>query len=349
MTSTSIPLDHPTVAYGKTGVLVVNLGTPDAPEPTAIHRYLKEFLSDKRVIELPSIIWQPILRCFVLTFRPKKLKHNYEMIWLKEQDQSPLAYYTKRQSEKLGVMFSNVYGDDVITDYAMCYGNPSIKHKLSYLAEQGAEKIIVVPMYPQYSATTTAAVCDKVFNVLKTMRRQPAISVTAPFHDRDAYINATARHYNTALNSQDVPEDAHILFSFHGLPERYFQKGDPYHCHCRKTARLLASKMGRKSDDHSVAFQSRFGKDAWLKPYAEPFVASLAKDKGVKHLVMCAPGFLADCLETLEEIAIGLKETFLEAGGENFYYLPCLNESDEATRMLYRITDPYVSAATKRD
>lgn len=341
------PGGHPSVAYGKTGLLFVNLGTPDRPEPAAIRRYLKEFLSDRRVIELPPPVWQLILRCFILPFRPKKLAHNYELVWLKDKDESPLAYYTKRQAQMTAEALRAAGRDGgVLCDYAMRYGNPSIRSKIEALSEQGAERIIIMPLYPQYSATTTATACDAVFDALKTLRRQPAIAVIPPFYDHPAYIDALAGHYAEALQAQGAPEDVHMLFSFHGLPQRYFRKGDPYHCHCRKTARLLSEKMALPAERVSVAFQSRFGKDAWLQPYAEPYIQELPA-KGVKRLAIAAPGFPADCLETLEEIAVGFRDTFLTAGGEAFYYLPALNDSARAAACFAALSGPFVDTYRK--
>lgn len=317
-----LPADHPPVAAKKIGVLLVNLGTPDAPEKKAVKRYLKEFLSDKRVVEIPSIIWQPILRGIILNTRPAKSAEAYSLVWT--EDGSPLASYTRKQAEKLAGKM-----DGVMVDWAMRYGNPSVKSRLDMMKAAGCDRILIAPLYPQYSGATTASVHDAVFDAIAAMRWQPAIRLLPAYHDDPAYIDALATSLERDIAALEFVPDA-IVASFHGMPQRTLELGDPYHCHCRKTARLLSEKMGREL---VVAFQSRFGRAKWLEPATDTTLEALA-GQGKKNIAIFAPGFSSDCLETCEELAIRGKEQFEAGGGEKFAYLPCLNDSDIGIDML---------------
>ena len=317
-----LPSDHPPVAAKKIGVLLVNLGTPDAPEKKAVKRYLKQFLSDKRVVEIPSIIWQPILRGIILNTRPAKSAEAYSLVWT--EDGSPLAFYTRKQAEKLAVKM-----DGVMVDWAMRYGNPSVKSRLDMMKAAGCDRILIAPLYPQYSGATTASVHDAVFDAIAAMRWQPAIRLLPAYHDDPAYIDALATSLERDIAALDFVPDA-IVASFHGMPQRTLELGDPYHCHCRKTARLLSERMGREL---VVAFQSRFGRAKWLEPATDTTLEALA-GQGKKNIAIFAPGFSSDCLETCEELAIRGKEQFEAGGGEKFAYLPCLNDSDIGIDML---------------
>ncbi len=319
----TLPLDHPPVAARKIGVLLINLGTPDAPETGPVRRYLKEFLSDRRVVEIPPILWQPILRGIVLTTRPRKSAHAYAQVWTPEG--SPLAVVTKAQSDAL----SGLLGDQVMVDWAMRYGTPSIADRLGAMKDAGCDRILIAPLYPQYSGATTATGIDAVFAALAKMRWQPAIRTLPPYFDDPAYIGALKAETEAGLATLPFTPDG-VMTSFHSMPERTLKLGDPYHCHCQKTARLLSEAMGR---DLVVSFQSRLGRAKWLGPATDETLAALP-GKGVKKLAVIAPGFSADNLETLEEIAIRGKETFIEAGGEEFAYLPCLNASNASMTML---------------
>tara|TARA_R110000824_G_scaffold209_9_gene994 strand:- start:2236 stop:3243 length:1008 start_codon:yes stop_codon:yes gene_type:complete len=317
-----LPKDHPPVAAKKIGVLLVNLGTPDAPEKKAVKRYLKQFLSDKRVVEIPSIIWQPILRGIILNTRPAKSAEAYGLVWT--EDGSPLASYTRKQSEKLAPKI-----DGVMVDWAMRYGNPSIASRLEAMKAAGCDRILIAPLYPQYSGATTASVHDAVFGAIAAMRWQPAIRLLPAYHDDPAYIDALAISLERDIAALDFVPDA-IVASFHGMPQRTLELGDPYHCHCQKTARLLSEKMGREL---VVSFQSRFGRAKWLEPATDTTLEALA-GQGKKNIAIFAPGFSSDCLETCEELAIRGKEQFESGGGEKFAYLPCLNDSETGIDML---------------
>ena len=325
------PSDHPSIPDEKCGVLLVNLGTPDAATPTAVRRYLREFLSDKRIVDLPRALWLPVLHGIILNVRPAATARNYAKIWRQESDESPLRYFTRAQA----VSLKSRLGGETLVDWAMRYGAPSIQERMNTLFEAGARRLLIVPLYPQYSATTTASVMDAVNDALRSMRWQPAIRTTPPFHDDPAYISALAAVTRRRLNALDwTPE--RVVISFHGLPERYFLSGDPYHCHCAKTARLLRNEMGWTEEFAPLAFQSKFGREKWLEPATEDMLKSLG-ESGVKKAAVITPGFVADCIETLEEIAIAARETFLGAGGEAFDAIPCLNDSNEAIHMLETI------------
>ena len=320
------PVDHPPIAPPKIGVLLINLGTPDAPEPKAVKTYLREFLSDPRVIEIPQLVWQPILRGIILNTRPKKSAHAYQQVWGPEG--SPLAAITARQAKAL----RGAFGGQVIVDHAMRYGRPAIAGRIDALKALGCERILFAPLYPQYCAATTATANDAAFRHLEKLRWQPGLRTLPPYYDDPAYIGALKASVETSLAALDFEPQA-LLASFHGMPQRTLELGDPYHCHCRKTARLLGEAMGREL---LVAFQSRFGRAKWLEPATDRTLEELP-GKGVTRLAIFAPGFSADCLETLEELAIRGKESFLAAGGTHFACLLCLNDSPPGVEMLRSI------------
>lgn len=325
------PPTHPPVAYGKTGLLLVNLGTPESPDKKGLKPYLKQFLSDRRVIETSPLIWQPILRGIILNTRPRKSAEAYAKIWRAESNESPLRYYTRRQAELL----QPVLGDEVTVDWAMRYGKPSIEERLQAMRDAGCERISVMALYPQYSASTSASVYDDVFRALLKLRWQPAMRTAAPWHDNDAYIEALAQSVKSHLATLDWTPDV-IIASFHGLPQSYFEKGDPYHCHCAKTARLLREKLGMDENRLKLTFQSRFGPTKWLEPYTDKTVVELAEN-GTKKIAVITPGFISDCVETLEEIGIALHEDFEAAGGTHFTTIPCLNDGDQSIALLAQL------------
>ena len=324
------PSDHPKVNKGKIGVLLMNLGTPEATSYWLMRRYLKEFLSDPRVIEVNRVLWWFILNGVILTFRPQKSGKAYEKIWNKALNESPLKTITRGQSEALQKALKD--RPEIIVDWAMRYGQPPVAARIEDLKAKGCDRILLVPLYPQYSAATTATALDKCFDALKTLRWQPAIRSLPPYFDHPAYIDALAKSLKQHIKDLPWKPDL-ILASFHGLPKEYLTKGDPYYCHCMKTARLLREKMKLSPEQLQVVFQSRFGRAEWLQPYAQGTVEGLPA-KGIKNLVMIMPGFSADCVETLEEVAIGLDETFKHAGGVNFSAVPCLNDSPLSIAML---------------
>ena len=318
-----IPADHPPIAPRKIGVLLVNLGTPDAPDAPSVKRYLREFLSDRRVVELPSFLWQPILRGVVLNTRPKQSAEAYEQVWMK--DGSPLEVVTRDQAAALAGSF----GPGVTVDYAMRYGKPSIGDRLKALKDLGCDRILVAPLYPQYSSATTGTVNDKLFEQLQDMRWQPALRTMPPYHDDPIYIAALKTSIDETLATIDFEPEA-LVASFHSMPLSTLMKGDPYHCQCQKTARLLGEAMGREL---IVSFQSKLGRAKWLEPSTEATLARLAAE-GLKKIVVVTPGFSADNLETLEEIAIRGRETFVEGGGTELVTVPCLNASAAGVAML---------------
>ncbi|HEY0327181.1 MAG TPA: ferrochelatase [Allosphingosinicella sp.] len=322
----NMPADHPPIPERKVGVLLINLGTPEDSTPKAVRTYLAEFLSDRRVVEIPPLVWQPILHGFVLTTRPKKSAHAYQQVWT--EDGSPLAAITKAQAEAL----KGAFGAKVIVDWAMRYGRPAIGDRLRALKDAGCERILLAPLYPQYCAATTATANDHAFRALMKMRWQPAVRTLPPYHDDPRYIAALKDAVEAQLAELDFAPDA-LIASFHGMPERTLQLGDPYHCHCQKTGRLLGEALGREV---KVTFQSRFGRAKWLEPYTDAVLGRLPSE-GVTKVAIVAPGFSADCLETLEELAIRGKDQFLSAGGEAFAYLPCLNATTTGVDMLRAI------------
>jgi ferrochelatase len=303
------------------GILLVNLGTPDATDYWSMRRYLKEFLSDRRVIEENPIKWWLVLNLIILTVRPARKGRDYDKIWNRARNESPLKTITRAQAEKLG----RALGKKVIVDWAMRYGNPSIPSRLAAMQKAGCDRILVMPLYPQYAAATTATVCDKVFDALAVMRWQPTLRVTPPYYDEPGYIDALAGSLKSSLAKLKFKPDV-VLASFHGMPEEYVAKGDPYRSQCEETARLLRRKLGMNESKLRLTFQSRFGPAEWLKPYTDKTVEALAK-KGVKNLAIITPGFAADCLETLEEIAMENAAIFKASGGVNFAAIPCLNDS----------------------
>lgn len=317
------PSDHPDIPQPKVGILLVNLGTPDEPTAAAVKRYLKQFLSDRRVVEIPPLLWQPILRGIILNTRPQKSAKAYAKVWT--DDGSPLAFYTIAQRKVLEERMQGVA--DV--RHAMRYGHPSVPDQLAAMKAAGCNKILIAPLYPQYSGATTGTVLDEAYAALTRMRWHPAIRTLPAYHDDPAYIDALQRSVEASLAQLDFVPDA-LVISFHGMPERTLYLGDPYHCHCQKTARLLSERMGREL---VVSFQSRFGRAKWLEPATDATLMQLARD-GRKKVAIFAPGFSVDCLETLEELAIQGHEQFADAGGTHFAYLPCLNDGDIGMDML---------------
>lgn len=331
-----LPAGHPPVLARRIGVLLANLGTPEGTDYWSMRAYLKEFLSDRRVIEVPRLIWWPILNLFILTFRPGRKGKDYAAIWNRERDESPLKTFTRDQCEKLAAWIfaggMGAGGDKVVVEWAMRYGKPSIQSGIDALHRQGCDRILLLPLYPQYCAATSATVCDKTFDALKTLRWQPSLRVAPPYHDDPAYIAALAASLRKEVAKLDfVPEV--ILASFHGVPKAILDKGDPYHCHCVKTWRLLREAMGLTKEQFPMSFQSRFGAQQWLTPYTDVTVKALAAS-GVKRLAVIAPGFAADCLETLEEIGVENAGYFHGAGGEKFATIPCLNASEEGMHVI---------------
>ncbi len=329
------PADHPELPARKIGVLLLNLGTPDGTDYWSMRRYLGEFLSDRRIIELSPLLWQPILQGIILSLRPGKSGQNYAKIWNRELNESPLRTYTRAQAEKL----SEAFGPDsqVVVDWGMRYGNPSTASRIDSLVARGCDRLLLFPLYPQYSAATTGTACDQAFRALMTQRWMPAVRSVPAYYDDPAYIELLATTVEAQLAALDFEPEV-LLASFHGLPKENLLKGDPYHCQCQKTARLLRERLGWPEPRLQVVFQSRFGPKEWLQPYADERVAELA-DGGVKRLAVVSPGFASDCVETLEELAIGLRETFEEAGGRDFAYLPCLNESDAHIAYLKQVIE----------
>ena len=325
-----LPGDHPPVSSGKIGVLLVNLGTPDGPDPDSVRRYLKQFLSDTRVVEIPPIVWQLILRGIILNTRPQKSAKAYAKIWTERG--SPLADITARQAEAMVGRF----GESVQVDWAMRYGNPSIESRLGALMADGCDRILIAPMYPQYCAATTATVFDEVARVLAGMRWQPALRFVPPYHDHPGFIAALAEDLTRQVRALSFTPEV-MLMSFHGMPQQTLQKGDPYYCHCMKTARLLREDLALRPEFAGVrfetTFQSRFGPSAWLEPSTDATLIAEG-EKGTKRLVVAAPGFAADCVETLEELAIEGREEFTEAGGEDYAVLDCLNTSADGLAMI---------------
>ena len=331
-----LPPGHPPVAFGKVGVLIVNLGTPDATDYWSMRRYLKEFLSDRRVIETPRALWWPLLNLVILTTRPGRKGRDYAAIWNNERDEGPLRTITRAQSDKLAAWIAGgglgATQRPVVSDWAMRYGNPSIASRIEALQAQGCERILIVPLYPQYAAATSATVADKAFDALKAMRWQPAVRIAPPWHDDAAYIQALADSMHAQIAALDFEPEV-IVASYHGIPQSYFDKGDPYHCHCAKTTRLLREALGYDKERLIMTFQSRFGPSEWLKPYLDETLKALPA-KGVKRVAVVAPGFTADCLETIEEIGVENRDYFMEAGGEKYARLDCLNDSAEGMAVI---------------
>jgi protoporphyrin/coproporphyrin ferrochelatase len=323
------PADRPPVQAGRIGVLLVNLGTPDATTYWPMRRYLSEFLSDRRVIEWPRAVWLPILQLIVLSTRPQRSGRAYASIWNRERDESPLRTFTRSQADKLAEALA---GKEVLVDWAMRYGRPPIGERLEALKQRDCDRILIFPLYPQYSASTTATVNDVAFDALKSMRWQPAIRTVPAYYDEPVYIEALAQSVEGHLAGVGFEPEV-VIASYHGLPVSYVRKGDPYERQCLETSRLLVERLGWPQARLMTTFQSRFGPEEWLQPYTEDAVADLAR-KGVKRLAVINPGFVADCLETLEEIAVQAGETFREHGGERFTHIPCLNDSPAGMRVV---------------
>ncbi len=322
-----LPADHPKVMSGRVGVLLVNLGTPEGTSYWPMRAYLKEFLSDRRVIETPRWLWWPLLNLIILTTRPSRKGRDYATVWNTERDEGPLKTITRSQAEQLGASLKGFAGDEIVVDWAMRYGFPRMKDRIQALMDQGCDRILLFPLYPQYSAATTATVCDHAFRALMEMRWQPTLRVVPPYHDDPVYIAALERSLRQGLARLDFEPEV-VLVSFHGVPKEYLMKGDPYHCHCAKTWRLLREAMGWPADRFLMSFQSRFGPAEWLQPYTDKTVEALAA-RGVKRMAILAPGFTADCLETLEELDGENRHIFEGGGGEKFAYIPCLNDGPE--------------------
>lgn len=333
--TTHMPDDHPNIPEEKIGVLIANLGTPDNYDYWSMRRFLNEFLSDQRVIDYPKWKWQPILQGIILSIRPFRSGANYKSIWNHEAGESPLITITKAQTAKLREALTARYGDRVMVDFAMRYGNPSTKSKLREMVKSGCNRVLFFPLYPQYSGPTTATANDQFFRALMEETWQPAVRTVPAYHDRDSYIEALAqsveRVYPTEAEAPDV-----LVCSYHGVPERYLTQGDPYHCQCQKTTRLLRDRLGWGDDRVITTFQSKFGPEEWLKPYTVEEVARLA-EAGKTRIAVMAPAFSSDCLETLEEINEEIQESFLEAGGKEFTYLPCLNDDAAHIEMMAEI------------
>jgi ferrochelatase len=325
-----LPGDHPPATSGRIGVLLINLGTPDRPDPDSVRRYLKQFLSDTRVVEIPPVVWQLILRGIILNTRPQKSAKAYQKIWTERG--SPLADITARQAEAMAGRF----GDQVVVDWAMRYGSPAIESRLTALMGEGCDRILIAPMYPQYCAATTATVFDEIARIMGKMRWQPALRFVPPYHDEPGYIGALAEDLTRQVAALAFTPEV-MLLSFHGMPQQTLEKGDPYYCHCMKTARLLREELARRPAFAGVrfetTFQSRFGPAAWLEPSTDTTLIAEGQ-KGTKRLIVAAPGFAADCVETLEELAIEGREEFLTAGGEEYAVLDCLNTSDQGLAMI---------------
>ncbi len=318
------PANHPKVKAGKVGVLLANLGTPDATDYWSMRRYLSQFLSDKRVVDLPSWKWQPILQLIILSIRPQKSGANYRQIWNNERNESPLLTITRSQTEAVAQALEGLYGDRVMVDFAMRYGNPSTESKVRAMVEAGCEKILFFPLYPHYAGATSATANDAFFAALAKEKRQPAARTVAEYFDHPLYIKSLAASVREAYAKLDHVPDV-LVTSYHGMPQRYLMEGDPYHCQCMKTTRLLAEELGWERSRFNVTFQSVFGREEWLRPYTVEHVAELAK-AGKKRIAVMAPAFSSDCIETLEEIQGEIREAFLHAGGERFTYIPCLND-----------------------
>jgi ferrochelatase len=315
------PSGHPAVASGRVGVLLLNLGTPDATDYWSMRRYLKEFLSDRRVIEEPRLKWWLILNAIILTVRPGRKGRDYEKIWNTARNEGPLKTITRSQAEKLTAALSD---ERIVVDWAMRYASPTVADRLAHLQREGCDRVLLVPLYPQYAAATTATACDQAFRALMQMRWQPTVRVAHPYFEDAAYIDAVAQSISAHLATLDFEPDV-LLASFHGMPQKYLEKGDPYYCQCQKTSRLVRDRLQWPGERWRTTFQSQFGSDPWLQPYTIDTVEQLAR-AGVKRIAVVAPGFSADCLETLEELDMENRAKFLEHGGEKFAYVPCLND-----------------------
>ena len=320
------PDEHPRIPPDRVGILLANLGTPDGYDYWSMRRYLGEFLSDQRVIDYPRWKWQPILQGIILTKRPFSSGAAYRSIWNEDAGESPLATITKAQTAKLADAMWRRYGDQVLVDYCMRYGNPPTKARVDALVEAGCRRILFVPLYPQYAGATTATANDQFFRALFDLKWQPSVRTVPAYFDDPAYVDALAQSVERAWDRMETPPEL-LICSYHGMPERYLLEGDPYHCQCQKTSRLLKERLGWPDDRLVTTFQSRFGPEEWLKPYTVEEVARLA-EAGTRRIAVIAPAFSADCVETLEEIEAEIRESFEAAGGESFTYIPCLNDDD---------------------
>ncbi|PJE34782.1 ferrochelatase [Pseudooceanicola lipolyticus] len=321
------PGNHPAIAEEKVGILLANLGTPDGYDYWSMRRYLGEFLSDQRVIDYPRWKWQPLLQLIILSKRPFTSGAAYKSIWDEERGESPLMTITRRQSAKIAKAMSERFGDRVMVDFCMRYGNPSTASRVDRMVENGCRKILFFPLYPQYAGATTATANDAFFRALMTQKWQPAARTVPAYCDSPAYIEALAQSVERAYGALDTRPDL-LVVSYHGMPQRYLMQGDPYHCQCRKTTRLLMERLGWEPTQLTTTFQSVFGPEEWLRPYTVEEVARVARDEGKRNIAVIAPAFAADCIETLEEIREEIRESFEQAGGENFTYIPCLNDDD---------------------
>ena len=327
--------NHPQVNFGKTGVLIINLGTPDSTKWLDIRKYLKEFLSDKRVIEVNPFLWQIILNVFILNLRPSKTAKAYKEIWMNKINKSPLLYYTELQAKKLS---QKIVNEKIIIDFAMRYGNPSIRSKLNLLKDKGCENIIILPLYPQYAAATTATVCDEVYRSFMKMRWQPSLQIIPHYESEPLYIDALVNSIQKKISEISWKPDL-IIASYHGIPQEYFDKGDPYQCYCQKTTRLMNEKF--QDIPIQTTFQSRFGPSKWLTPYTDKTLEKLPGE-GKKNILMICPGFASDCVETLEEINIQGRETFMNSGGKHFEFVPCLNDNSDHIFLLENLIKKYL-------
>jgi ferrochelatase len=332
------PADHPKIAPARVGVLLANLGTPDGTDYWSMRRYLNEFLSDKRVVDYSAWLWQPLLQLVILTKRPFSSGAAYRSIWNTEADESPLLTITKAQTSAIRETMAARYGDDVIVDFCMRYGNPSTTSKVRQMVDAGCTKILFFPLYPHYAGATSATANDQFFRALMAEKWQPVARIVEPYFAEPAYIDALAQSIERAYAAAETKPEL-LVCSYHGVPERYLREGDPYHCQCQKTTRLLRERLGWDKTQIVTTFQSRFGPEEWLKPYTVKEVARLAKEDGIKHIAVCAPAFSADCIETLEEINEEIKESFEEAGGEHFTYIPCLNDDPAHIAALSSVID----------
>ena len=336
------PTDHPAITPVKTGVLLANLGTPDGTDYWSMRRYLNEFLSDKRVIDYPRWKWQPLLQLIILSKRPFSSGKAYKSIWNTDRDESPLMTITRDQTEKLASALHDQYGDNVMVDFCMRYGNPSTKSKVREMVQAGCRRILFFPLYPHYAGATSATANDEFFRALMNETWQPTARVVDPYFEHPLYIEALAQSVEASYAKLDKKPDV-LVVSYHGMPERYLMQGDPYHCQCQKTTRLLRERLGWDDTQITTTFQSVFGPEEWLKPYTVKEVARLAKEDGKKNIAVIAPAFSADCIETLEEINEEIKESFEEAGGEHFTYIPCLNDDAAHIKALQDIVQTNLS------
>lgn len=332
-----LPADHPRLPRQRVGILLANLGTPDNYDYWSMRRYLNEFLSDRRVIDYSPWIWQPLLQAIILTKRPFSSGAAYKSIWNEDKGESPLMTITKEQTEKIRRTLNDRYGDDVVVDFCMRYGNPSTRSKVRTMAEQGCQRILFFPLYPQYAGATTATANDQFFRSLMKEKWQPTVRTVPAYFEEPAYIDALAQSVERAYALMDTKPDI-LVASYHGVPKRYLMEGDPYHCQCQKTTRLLRERLGWEKDKIVTTFQSRFGPEEWLKPYTVEEVARLA-ETGKKRIAVIAPAFSADCIETLEEINEEIRESFEHAGGESFTYIPCLNADDAHVAALCKVIE----------